>query len=53
MMERLNLKKRFLEGREMSPEDKRRRTREFFINNSLYILLIIAIIGIEIYDPRL
>ena len=36
----------------MSPEEKRRATREFFINNSLYILLVIAIVGIEIYDPR-
>ena len=36
----------------VTPSDKRRAAREFFINNSLYILLILAIIGIEIYDPR-
>ena len=32
--------------------DKKSSVKEFFINNSLYILLILAIIGIEIYDPR-
>lgn len=52
LIERINLKRRFAERRAMSPEEKRRATREFFINNSLYILLVIAIVGIEIYDPR-
>ena len=52
LIERINLKRRFAERRAMSPEERRRATREFFINNSLYILLVIAIVGIEIYDPR-
>lgn len=52
LIERINIKRRFAERREMGPEDRRRATREFFINNSLYILLIVAIVGIEIYDPR-
>ena len=52
LIERINLKRRFAERRAMSPEEKRRATREFFINNSLYILLVIAIVGIEVYDPR-
>ena len=52
LIERINLKRRFAERRAMSPEEKRRATREFFINHSLYILLVIAIVGIEIYDPR-
>ncbi len=34
------------------PEEKRRAVKEFFINNLLYILLIAAIVGIQIYDPR-
>ena len=52
MLERINLKRRFAERRSMTAEERRRSTREFFINNSLYILLIAAIVGIEIYDPR-
>ena len=36
----------------MSKEERRGWWKEFFINNSLYILLIIAIIGIAIYQPR-
>ena len=38
--------------REMTPEEKRLRRKEFFINNSLYMFLIAAIAGIVIYDPR-
>ena len=36
----------------MSKDEKRTWWKEFFINNSLYILLILAIIGIAIYQPR-
>ena len=36
----------------MSKDEKRSWWKEFFINNSLYILLILAIIGIAIYQPR-
>ncbi|MBO5221172.1 MAG: beta-methylgalactoside transporter [Clostridia bacterium] len=38
--------------REMTADEKRLRRKEFFINNSLYIFLIAAIVGIVIYDPR-
>ena len=52
MLEKLNLKKRFIDMRAMSREDRRTARREFLINNLLYILLIAAIVGITIYDPR-
>ena len=52
MLEKLNLKKRFMDMRAMSREDRRTARREFLINNLLYILLIAAIVGITIYDPR-
>lgn len=38
--------------KESSPEERRRAVKEFFINNLLYILLIAAIVGIQIYDSR-
>lgn len=37
---------------EMEPADRRNAIKEFFINNLLYILLIAAIVGIQIYDSR-
>ena len=46
------LKKRFLNWRALSPAERRTAAREFFINNLLYILLAVAILGITIYDPR-
>ena len=52
MVKRLNLKKRFMDIRAMSAEDKKSEIKEFLINNLLYILLVAAIIGIAIYDPR-
>ena len=52
MLERLNLKKRFIEMRNRSPEERRTVRREFLINNLLYILLAAAIVGITVYDPR-
>ena len=52
MLEKMNLKKRFTDMKTMSPQEKKRAFGEFLINNSLYILLFIAIIGIQIYDPR-
>ena len=52
MSSRSNLKKRFLNMKELSPADKKNAVREFFINNLLYILLIGAIVGIAIYEPR-
>ena len=50
--ERLNPKNAFLRFKEMPRKEKLRSTREFLIDNLLYILLIIAIVGIQIYDPR-
>lgn len=50
--DRLNIKKKFVKFGELSPVDKRNAVKEFFINNLLYILLIGAIIGIQIYDSR-
>ena len=38
--------------RKRPPEEKKQIIKEFIINNLLYILLIGAIIGIQIYDPR-
>ena len=52
LLERINLKRHFAERQALSPQEKRRKTKEFFINNSLYMLLVAAIIAIEIYDPR-
>ena len=49
---RWNPKNKFMAFKESSPEDKRRAIKEFFINNLLYILLIAAIVGIQIYDSR-
>ncbi len=37
--------------KELSPEEKKRKRKEFLIDNSLYMFLIAAIIGIVIYDP--
>ncbi len=48
----MNPKNKFLDFKSKPPEEKRRTVREFFINNLLYILLIAAIVGIQIYDPR-
>jgi methyl-galactoside transport system permease protein len=36
----------------MSRDDRKHATRNFLIDNLLYILLIAAIVGIAIYDPR-
>ena len=52
MSDKVNLKKRFLNMRSMSPADKKNAVKEFLIDNMLYILLIAAIVGIAIYDPR-
>lgn len=45
-------RRRFTEYREMTAKDKRRIRREFFMNNALYIFLIIVIVAIAIYRPR-
>ena len=50
--DRLNIKKKFVKFGELEPVEKKNAIKEFFINNLLYILLIGAIIGIQIYDSR-
>lgn len=45
-------KSKFALFKESSREEKRRAIGEFLINNLLYILLLVAIVGIQIYDPR-
>ena len=50
--QRLNPKNTFLKFKEMPRKEKIRSIREFLIDNLLYILLIAAIIGIQIYDSR-
>ena len=50
--QRLNPKNSFLRFKEMPRKEKVRSVREFLIDNLLYILLVAAIIGIQIYDPR-
>ena len=52
LSDRLNIKKKFVRFGELSPVDKKNAVKEFFINNLLYILLIAAIVGIQIYDSR-
>ena len=52
MNEKLSIKRRLADFKAMSPEDKNRSLKELLINNSLYILIIAAIIGIQIYQPR-
>lgn len=49
---RLNPKNTILRFKEMPRKEKLRTARDFFIDNLLYILLIIAIVGIQIYDSR-
>ncbi len=45
-------RRRFAEYREMTSKDRRRFWREFFMNNALYIFLIIVIVAIAVYRPR-
>ena len=51
-MSAYNLKDHLTDIKNMSKDEKRAWWKEFFINNSLYILLILAIIGIAVYQPR-
>lgn len=44
--------KAFAQKKDLSPQEKKLRRKEFLINNSLYIFLIAAIGGIVLYDPR-
>ena len=49
---KLTIKQRLENFKAMEKEDKRRWWGEFFIDNSLYIFLIAAIIGIAVYNPN-
>lgn len=48
-MERI--KKRFLDYKQLSTQEKKSFLKEFFINNSLYIFLFLAIVIIQIMQP--
>lgn len=37
--------------KDLTPAEKKQKRKEFFIDNSLYIFLLAAIVGIVIYDP--
>lgn len=52
MSENLSIKQRFYKFKELPSKEKVGIFKEFLINNSLYILLLAAIIGIQIYQPR-
>lgn len=52
MASRYNLRKRFMDFTAMDKKERGHLWKEFFINNSLYIFLIIAIIAIQIISPR-
>ena len=52
MLKTFSPKNKFMVFREKSREEKTRAVKEFLINNLLYILLIGAVVGIQIYDPR-
>lgn len=47
----LNFKNRLRAWQEMSKADRQKKLGSFLLDNLLYILLILAIIGIAIYDP--
>lgn len=46
-----NIKSRYEAFRQLDVSDRRNKIKEFFINNSLYMFLVIAIIAIEIINP--
>jgi len=47
-----NIKRRITDFNKLEKNEKNKWWSEFFINNSLYIFLVITIIGIQIYSPR-
>ena len=50
MASKLNIKQRIADFKAMDKADKRRWWSEFFIENALYIIIVLAIIGIYIYN---
>ena len=52
MNERFNIKAPFAKYAGLSGADRKKAITEFFINNSLYIFMILAIIIIQIISPR-
>ncbi len=51
-MGKFNLKQRYADFQALNAKEKHNFWKEFFINNSLYIFLVIAAIGIGIYNPN-
>ncbi len=51
-MGKFNFKQRYAEFSALSAKEKHTFWKEWFINNSLYIFLVIAAIGIGIYNPN-
>lgn len=52
MIEKYNIVKKYQEFMHLPAKEKKHQVKEFFLDNMLYILLITAIIGIQIYQPR-
>ncbi len=48
----MSIKTKYQSYKALPAGDKKTAAKEFFINNLLYILLIAAIVGIQIYDSR-
>ncbi len=48
----MSIKSRYTTFKALPSGDKKTAAKEFFINNLLYILLVAAIVGIQIYDSR-
>ena len=48
----LSLRKSFEEYRALEPKERSRRVGSMVLDNLLYILLTLAVVGIAIYDPR-
>ncbi len=48
----MSIKSKYEGYRALPSSDKKTAAKEFFINNMLYILIIAAIVGIQIYDSR-
>lgn len=49
---KFNFKELYTNYKNLSPAEKRHKRTEFFIDNSLYIFLFIAIVAIQIISPR-
>ncbi|MEG1551434.1 MAG: beta-methylgalactoside transporter, partial [Oscillospiraceae bacterium] len=52
MESKLGIKNKITDFKTMEKQDKMRTVREFLINNSLYMFMIVAIIAIQIISPK-